>query len=153
MSETTTAAVMPSLDSSILVDVRVACNVDETDDGFDLKLIPLINTQMMMAHQFGVGSEGFRISGLQETWRDWLGSGGENLMAIQTWLGYSVLLLFDPPDNATVLKSYQDQIQKMEWMLCNKSCLNGYVKDYVPSKAAFYDRFYERIAEATADED
>lgn len=148
MSETATIPV-PSLDSSILVDVRVACNVDENDNGFDMKLIPLTNTHMMMAHEFGIGIEGFMITGTDQTWRDWLGNDGDKLIAAQTWLGYSVLLSFDPPDNGTVLKCYQDQIAKMEWMLCNKSCLNGYVKDYVPSKALFYDR----IAEATADED
>ena len=149
MSEAVANTVAEGLDRSILVDVRVACNVDEEDDGFDLKLIPLINAQLMMAHQFGVGYDGFRITGKDEVWRDWLGDFGGALMAIQTWLGYTVLLLFDPPDNGTVLKSYQDQIQKMEWMLCEKSCREGYVKNYVPSRAVYYDR----IAEATADED
>ena len=137
------------LDDSILVNVRTACNVDERDEGFDEKLIPLINSQMMMAHEFGIGYEGFRISDIRATWRDWLGNEGVDLSAIQTWLGYSVLLLFDPPDTAAVLSAYQAQIQKIEWMLCNKSCLEGYVKEYVPQHAVFY----ERIAEATADED
>ncbi len=141
------------LDDSILVNVRTACNVDERDDGFDEKLIPLINSQMMMAHEFGVGYEGFRINDVGATWRDWLGDTGVELSAIQTWLGYSVLLLFDPPDTAAVLSAYQAQIQKFEWMLCNKSCLEGNVKEYVPAQAGFYDRMAERIAEATADED
>lgn len=150
MSETTVAVQEPNAEqASILVDVRVACNVDENDNGFDLKLIPLINSQMMMAHQFGIGFNGFNIKGVSETWADWLGQGCDDLAAAKTWLGYTVLLLFDPPDNSTVLKSYQDQILKMEWMLCNKSCLNGYVKEYVPDRTPFYDR----IAEATVDED
>ena len=150
MSEVNTASYRESpSDRSILVDVRVACNVDESDDGFDMKLIPLINGQMMMAHQFGIGFNGFSITGVSETWGDWLGEGCNDLAAAKTWLGYTVLLLFDPPDNSSMLKSYQDQIQKMEWMLCNKSCMNGYVKEYVPTRATFYDR----IAEATADED
>ena len=137
------------LDHSILIDTRVANNVDENDDGFDLKLIPLINTQIMMAHQFGIGPNGFRINGISQTWRDYLGDSGKDLEAIKTWLGYTVLLLFDPPDNGSVLRAIQDQVQKMEWMLCNKSCLEGYAKEYVPEHRVFY----ERIAEATADED
>lgn len=48
-----------------------------------------------------------------------------------------------------VLKSYQDQILKMEWMLRSVSELSGAVKDYVPEKKVFY----ERIAERTVDED
>lgn len=133
----------PSLGSSILRDVRVACSVDEEDDGFDMKLIPLINSQIMMAHEFGVGYDGFHVTGLAETWRDLLGDDGGKLAAMYTWLGYSVLLLFDPPENSTMLKSYQDQIAKMEWMLCSKSWRSGLVKEYVPEHAAVYEEYEE----------
>lgn len=135
------------LSDSILVTVRPLCNVDEEDDGFDKQLIPLINGQLMIAHQFGIGQNGFVIHGASETWQDLLGNHAEELEAIKIWLGYNVLLLFDPPDNATVLKSYQDQVEKMEWHLSNKSCLEGAVKDYVPEKAAFYDDLYAKIDE------
>ena len=152
------------LSDSILETVRVLCNVEANDTGFDDQLIPLINGQIMMAHEFGIGYAGFVISDESKTWTDLLGEHSDLLTAMQTWLGYSVRLLFDPPDNGTVLKSYQDQILKMEWMLCNKSCLEGAVKDYVPGKAAFYDGIgenlgrsgtvcYDRIAERTVDED
>lgn len=127
------------LDHSILADVKTACSVSEEDNGFDDQLIPLINAQLMVAHQFGVGVNGFNVTGMDETWQDLLGESGEKLAAMKTWLGYSVLLLFDPPDNGTVLKSYQDQIQKFEWMLCSKSRLEGHVKTYVPEHADFYE--------------
>lgn len=150
------------LTNSILVTIRSMCNVAEDDQGFDRQLIPLINGQLMMAHEFGVGFERFMVHDEHETWQDLLGEHTDLLNAMQIWLGYSVLLLFDPPDNSTVLKSYQDQILKIEWMLCNKSCLEGPVKTYVPEQKNFYDRigdnpnreiYYERIAEATVDED
>lgn len=137
------AATENIMDESILEDVRVACNVDENDDGFDRQLIPLINSQLMIAHEFGVGYNGFRVTGDGETWQDLLGNRGGDLAAIKTWLGFSVLLLFDPPDNGTVLKSYQDQVQKMEYLLREKSCREGYVKEYVPEQAAFYDDLYD----------
>lgn len=124
---------------SILADVRSACNLESVDAAFDNQLIPLVNTQLMMAHQFGVGPSGFNITGVTETWEDWLGENEKDLAAIKTWLGYSVLLMFDPPDNGTVLKSYQDQILKIEWMLREKSEEKGYVKQYVPEKADFYE--------------
>lgn len=123
----------------ILADVRSACNLESTDDSFDGQLIQLTNSQIMMAHQFGIGTSGFSITGMSETWDDWLGEPGTDLQAIKTWLGFSVLLMFDPPDNGTVLKSYQDQIAKMEWMLREKSEEKGYVKQYVPEKADFYE--------------
>lgn len=126
------------MNRSILVDVRLACNVPEDDPSFDGQLIPLINSQLMIAHQFGVGYNGFNVTSDKETWHDLLGDDGAKLAAMKTWLGYSVLLLFDPPDNGTVLKSYQDQIAKLEWMLCSKSMLEGHVKEYVPDHAEMY---------------
>lgn len=127
------------LDSSILVDVRPANDVDENDNGFDTKLIPLINAQIMMAHQFGIGYDGFVVTGSQQTWRDWLGDNGSKLQAAKTWLSYSVKLLFNPPENATVLKMYRELIEKQEWMLCSKSEIDGYVFEYAPTQPSFDD--------------
>lgn len=120
---------------SILVSVRPMCNVDSNDTGFDAQLVSLINSQMMIAHhQLGVGTNGFNITGEAEEWGDWLGEGESKLSAIKTWLGYSVLLLFDPPDNSSVLKSIQDTIAKMEWMLESKSRLEGHARKLYPTE-------------------
>lgn len=132
------------LGQSILADVRAQCNLELDDSSFDQQLIPLINSQLMMAHQFGIGKDGFIITGLSDTWQDFLGDDGNNLAAISTWLGYSVKLLFDPPDNGSVLKCYQDQIAKMEWMLYSKSHTTGIVKQYVTEdQAKVYDGLYD----------
>ena len=132
------------LEEPILLTVRGLCNLESGDDSFDSQLIPLINSQLMVAHQFGVGQNGFLVTSEDETWQDLLGESGVNLIAIQSWLGFSVKLLFDPPDNASVLKSYQDQIQKFEWMLCSKSQSEGIVKQYVTEKQAeIYDDLYD----------
>lgn len=123
----------PVVSNSILISVRPMCNVDENDNGFDKQLIPLINSQMMVAnHEMGVGIDGFNITGESEEWSDWLGTGEEKLAAIKTWLGYSVLLLFDPPDNATVLKAIQQTVDKFAWMLESKSRLQGFAKTIYP---------------------
>lgn len=125
--------VQTGVENSILISVRPMCNVDEEDTGFDKQLIPLINSQMMVAHhQLGVGINGFNITGPNETWSDWLGEGEAKLAAAKTWLGYSVLLLFDPPDNGTVLKAIQETIAKMEWMLVSKSQLEGHARNLYP---------------------
>ena len=131
------------LGQSILADVRAICNLEMNDTSFDSQLIPLINSQLMMAHQFGVGKDDFILTELSDTWRDFLGEDGSKLAAVATWLGYSVKLLFDPPDNGSVLKSYQDQIAKMEWMLCSKAATTGIVKQYVTEEQAkVYDELY-----------
>ena len=126
------------MDGSILMDVRSACSLDSEDSGFDSQLIPLINTQIMMAHQFGIGPSGFYIDSTDQTWSQWLGEHGAELHAVKTWLGYSVLLMFDPPDSGSVLKAYQEQVQKIEWMLREKSEEKGFVATYVPEKADFH---------------
>lgn len=127
------------MNRSILVDVRSMCNLEPDDDSFDNQLIPLINTQMMMAHQFGVGWESAYVQDEELTWADWVEVPGEQLRAIKTWVGYNVLLAFDPPDNGTVLKAYQDMLAKIEWMLREKTEEKGYVKLFVPEKADFYE--------------
>ena len=126
-------------EGSILEDVREACNLNRDDSSFDGQLIPLINTQLMMAHQFGVGYSGFTISDNTTLWSGWLGSAESDLAAVKTWVGYQVLLLFDPPDNNSLLNSYKEQIEKFEWMLREKVEEKGYVKTYVPEKASFYE--------------
>ena len=122
-----------AVSDSILISVRPMCNVDKDDTGFDEKLIPLINSQMMMAHhEIGIGINGFNITGPDETWSDWLGEGEAKLSAIKTWLGQSVLMQFDPPDNATIAKTLQECIDKTAWMLASKSKLEGHSKSLYP---------------------
>ena len=109
--------------------------MDEEDNGFDQKLIPLINSQIMVAHhELGIGINGFNITGTNETWNNWLGEGEAKLAAIKIWLGYSVLLLFDPPDNGTVLKAIQESVDKMAWMLGSKSRLEGHAEKLYPTE-------------------
>ena len=130
MSEVTNSS---AISDSILISVRPMCNVDKNDNGFDEKLIPLINSQMMIAHhEIGIGINGFNITGTTETWSDWLGEGEAKLAAIKTWLGQSVLMQFDPPDNATMAKTLQECIDKAAWMLASKSKLEGHSKTIYP---------------------
>lgn len=130
MSETPTGS---AISESILLSVRPMCNVDKDDDGFDEKLIPLINAQLMIAHhEIGIGVNGFNITGPDETWAEWLGAGETRLAAAKTWLGQSVLLQFDPPDNATMAKTLQESVNKTAWMLASKSKLEGHTKTIYP---------------------
>ena len=118
---------------SILIGVRPMCNVDENDDGFDKQLIPLINSFMMVAnHDLGIGINGFKITGPNETWSDWLGSAESKLEATKTWLGYKTLLVFDPPENGSAMQAYEKMIDEMAWTLCSKSRLEGHAPTLYP---------------------
>ena len=122
-----------TLQDSILMSVRASCKVSEEDNGFDHELIPLINTYLMMAnHELGIGINGFTINGTTQTWADWLGAAEEKLAAVKTWVGMNVLLIFDPPDNASVIKSYEETIQKLGWELASKSWLEGHTQTIYP---------------------
>lgn len=127
-----------SLDDSILIDIRTACNVDESDNGFDFKLIPLTNTYISKAHDLGAGYEGFSINGTRETWRDWLGDQGELLMSVKTWVGYKVRLLFDPPENSSMVKVFETAIEDLGYAIRDKCCYEGLAAEYIPKHAELY---------------
>lgn len=118
---------------SILIGIRPMCNVDENDDGFDKQLIPLINGFMMIAHHdLGIGFNGFNITGAEETWAEWLGSAAPKLAAAKTWLGYKTFLVFDPPENGSVIQAYEKMIDEAAWTLCSKSRLEGHAATLYP---------------------
>jgi len=120
-------------DESILIGIRPMCQVDENDDGFDKQLIPLVNTYMMIAHHdLGIGINGFNITGVEQTWSEWLGSAAPKLAAAKTWLGYKTFLTFDPPENGTVMQAYEKAIDEAAWTLCSKSRLEGHAKSLYP---------------------
>lgn len=120
-------------DESILIGIRQMCQVDENDDGFDKQLIPLINTYMMIAHHdLGIGINGFNITGVEQTWSEWLGSAAPKLSAAKTWLGYKTFITFDPPENGTVMQAYEKAIDEAAWTLCSKSRLEGHAKSLYP---------------------
>ena len=122
-----------TLMDSILMSVRSACGVSEEDDGFDNQLIPLINSYLMMGnHELGIGRNGFVITGPRETWTDWLGEAKDKLASAVTWVGIRVLLAFDPPENSSVLKAYQETVNEMGWMLRSKSELEGHSTTLYP---------------------
>ena len=109
------------MDESILESVKGMLAVPEEDQAFDQELIPLINTYLMAANQFGVGKNGFLILDGNETWEDFLGENAEKLAAIKTYISISVRLLFDPPDSSSVLEAFQATQRMLEWRLNSKA--------------------------------
>lgn len=120
-------------DDSILITIRPMCQVDEGNSDFDKQLIPLINTNMMIAHHnLGIGVDGFNITGTGETWEQWLGPAASKLAAAKTWLGYKVFKVFDPPENASVMQAYDKMIDEAAWTLCSKSRHEGHAATLYP---------------------
>ena len=111
------------MDESILVDIRPMCNVEKNVDVFDDQLIPLINSYLFRAAQIGVGKKGFMISGVDETWSDFVDSelSPECFAALKSYVGLRTQLQFDPPTNAAVLKAKQEDAKEFEWCLYDEA--------------------------------
>lgn len=105
--------------NSILKSVKkvVLGSDDSTYDEFDLDIIMHINTVFSILNQLGVGPEtGFVIEDDTEEWTDFFG----NTMLIEMVKSYTCLkvkMMFDPPQNGSLIDSYERRIDELEWRI------------------------------------
>lgn len=105
------------MEGSILEDVRVACNLNREDDSFDGQLIIHTNSFLFRSAQFGVGKKGFRITGVDEQWSDFVSPDYEYYDALKSYIGLRVLLVFDPPESSAAITLINDMVKEFEWTL------------------------------------
>ena len=105
------------MDDSILVTIKGMLGLEKDYTPFDAELVGHINSAIMVAHQLGIGSYNFTITGEGETWQDWLGSRLEKLSAVKHYIYMLVRLSWDPPANSFAVSSLQKQIDEMTWRL------------------------------------
>lgn len=87
---------------------------------FDDDIITEINSALSDLASFGVGpEEGFFIEDDSATWEEFIGDFPKpNLLNnVKRYVYLSVKLIFDPPTNSSVLKSYENTLAKLEWKL------------------------------------
>lgn len=103
--------------TSILEDVKKACQIPEFDEGFDVELIMHINTALMTLSQLGIGpAGGVFITGPEDTWASII-EGDTEIEGVKTYVFLKVKLAFDPPSSSFVLESYKNMIAELEWRL------------------------------------
>ena len=105
---------------SILTSIKKLCGLEEDYEHFDQDIITHINSVFMILNQIGVGpAEGFIIEDEDQTWGDFLGDRAtlQKLVAVRTYVGIKVRLLFDPPASTALLESMQRQADEYEWRL------------------------------------
>lgn len=104
---------------SILRTIKKMIGGVEDDDftGFDTDLIVHINSALRILNQLGVGAIGFNITGLDETWNDFLGKDEAILSEVKTYIYLKVKLVFDPPSNSFTQQSMKDEIKELEWRM------------------------------------
>ena len=105
------------MDDSILNTIKKMLGPDSAYDVFDTDMIIHINTALSILTQLGVGpAKGFRITGPDETWTDFIGS-DIDLESIKTYVYLKVKMLFDPPSSSFVMKSMEETCKEIEWRL------------------------------------
>lgn len=120
----------PVSDDKIMTDIKRILMVPDDYDVFDLNLIIQVNSVFSTLQQLGVGpKEAFLVVDMQETWTDFFGEepNRKNLMAVKTYMGLRVRLLFDPPTTSFALDAIKEQIKELEWRL-NVQAEEGEVK-------------------------
>jgi hypothetical protein len=106
----------PSVTDSILNSIKKLLMIADDDHAFDVDLIIHTNTFLQRLRQIGVGDPSFQLTNETQTWKDFLTDVSKFAQA-KTYVYMRVRLLFDPPSNASVIKSYEENIRELEWLL------------------------------------
>lgn len=101
---------------SILLTIKKKIGLDALYDAFDEDIILDINTALMVLEQLGVANDGFAITGPDETWEQAIPN-VSRLEAAKTYVYARTKLAFDPPANATLVKTLEDTARELEWRL------------------------------------
>lgn len=90
--------------------------MEEGYTAFDADIIIHINSAFFVLYQLGVGkdpSEPFTISDSSAVWTDFIDAGKVDL--IKSYIYLKVRLLFDPPQNSSLLSAMKEQVNEFEW--------------------------------------
>lgn len=105
-----------SVAESILKTVRQMIGPSAAYDVFDLDLIISINAAFSRLCQLGVGPEiPYRITDVNNTWNEFIADGFQE--EVKQYIYLKTKMIFDPPASGTVAKSYEEQINMLEWTM------------------------------------
>lgn len=103
--------------NSILTSIKKLLGIDESYTHFDTDIIIHINSVFLNLTQIGVGpKEGFLITDKQDLWEDFI-SESPKLQAVKSYMYLKVRLLFDPPQNSSMVEAMNRQASELEWRL------------------------------------
>lgn len=106
-----------AVEESIFKSIKALLGPDVDYDVFDSDILIFINGTIATLTQLGIGpSEGFRITGENETWSDFIGDAGD-IESVKTYIYLKVKLVFDPPASSAVMNAYQETCKELEWRL------------------------------------
>lgn len=109
------------MDTSILYSVKGFLGIGIENCAFDEQIIMYINMALQILTQLGASERGdmdsLGISGMEETWRDFLGPYDLLLSMAKTYVGMYVRLYFDPPTNSFTVASVENQLKELTWRI------------------------------------
>ena len=107
---------LSSITDSILNSIKKMLLISDDYTAFDPDIIIHINTYLQRLRQLGIGSKSFVLIDATQTWQDFLDDPAKFAQA-KTYVYMRVRLVFDPPQNSAVIKSYEENIKELEWLL------------------------------------
>lgn len=124
---------------SILDSIKQQLGIGLDDTSFDKELVLHINGALMVMTQLGVGpDEGFRITGINETWAQFLGD-RTDLELVKSDVFLRVKLIFDPPTNSFLVNAINDQIKENDWRI------GSLARTWQPHRTGSRSRIQRRI--------
>lgn len=104
------------MEDSILKTIKPLLGVDVDYDAFDLEITTGINSAIAVLNQIGLGRQGFRITGPDETWDNLL-EGRDDLEQAKTYIQLRTKMIFDPPTSSAAAEAIKETIKEYEWRL------------------------------------
>lgn len=104
-------------ETSILITIRnMLGGIMEDETHFDLDLKIFINAAFTKLWQLGVGPDDkpFKIEDDTENWDDFK---YDDIEMVKEWIYLDVKNAFDPPNNSSILKAYQDRMFEDEFRM------------------------------------
>ena len=101
---------------SILSTIKDLLGVGIDDTSFDPSIIVLINSALSTLHKIGVGPKGYKISGVNNLWSEFL-LDRTDLEEVKTNVYLRVRLIFDPPQNSFLVSAIKEQIDETNFYI------------------------------------
>lgn len=109
------------MDVSILYSIKGFLGIGIDNCAFDDQIVMYINMALQILSQLGASETGdldsMGISGMEETWEDFLGPYDSLLSMAKTYVGMYVRLFFDPPTNSFTVASVEKQLEQLTWRI------------------------------------
>lgn len=105
------------MEESILITIKKMLGLEADYNAFDTDVIVLINSALMTLTQADVGPKtGFRITGEDETWSEFL-TNEVLLEGAKQYVYMKVRVIFDPPTSGTAVEAMKQASEEILWRL------------------------------------